>query len=42
MHFSELVDAEWLDTVKEKYKRQVKNNIEETILNFVSVQNMVI
>ena len=34
MHFSELVDAEWLQTVKEKYKRQVKNNIEETLIEF--------
>ena len=34
MHFSELIDAEWLETVKEKYKSQVKNNIEETLIEF--------
>ena len=34
MHFSEFVDAEWLDTVKEKYKRQVRNSIEETQIEF--------
>ena len=34
MHFSELIDAEWLVTVKEKYKSQVKNNIEETLFEF--------
>lgn len=34
MHFSELIDADWLDVVKEKYKMQVKNNIIETLLEF--------
>jgi len=34
MHFSELTDAEWLVRVKEKYKWQVKNNIQETHIEF--------
>jgi PAS domain S-box-containing protein len=34
MHFSELTDAAWLGTVKEKYKWQVKNNIQETLIEF--------
>src|SRR5450432_52959 len=34
MHFSELIDSEWLETVKEKYKSQVKNNIVETLIEF--------
>ena len=34
MHFSELIDADWLEEVKGKYKMQVKNNIEETLIEF--------
>ncbi|MEO8111011.1 MAG: PAS domain S-box protein, partial [Ginsengibacter sp.] len=34
MHFSDLVDTEWLDEVKAKYYNQLKNNIEETLTEF--------
>lgn len=34
MHFSEFIDADWLEEVKEKYKNQVQNNIEETLIEF--------
>ncbi len=34
MHFSEFVDSEWLKEVKDKYKRQVQNNIGETLIEF--------
>ena len=34
MHFSELVDADWLETVTEKYRMQLTNNIVETLLEF--------
>jgi PAS domain S-box-containing protein len=34
MHYSEIIDAEWIEIVKEKYKTQVKNNIEETLIEF--------
>jgi PAS domain S-box-containing protein len=34
MHFSDIIDIEWLDIITEKYKAQVKNNIEETLLEF--------
>lgn len=34
MHFSQLVDAEWLSTVKERYKSQVNNNVIETMIEF--------
>jgi PAS domain S-box-containing protein len=34
MHFSQLVDAEWLPSVNEKYEMQAKNNIKETLFEF--------
>ncbi len=34
MHFTKLIDEEWMDEVKAKYKNQVKNNIEETLIEF--------
>jgi len=34
MHFTEFVDEEWLQRVKEKYKSQIKNNLEETVMEF--------
>ncbi|MEO8415278.1 MAG: PAS domain S-box protein [Ginsengibacter sp.] len=34
MHYCDIVDFDWVDIVKEKYKSQVKNNIEETFLEF--------
>lgn len=34
MHFTKLIDAEWLEEVKLKYKRQVENKIEETLVEF--------
>lgn len=34
MHFSQFIAEEWLDTVKGKYKNQVKNNISETVIEF--------
>ena len=33
-HFSELIDGQWLSTIKERYKIQVKNNIKETLTEF--------
>ncbi len=34
MHFTKLIDLEWLEEVKGKYKWQVKNKIEETLVEF--------
>ncbi|HEV8084024.1 MAG TPA: PAS domain S-box protein [Chitinophagaceae bacterium] len=34
MHFTNLIDAENLEEVKGKYKRQVENKIEETLVEF--------
>lgn len=34
MHYSDIIDIKWLPVAKEKYKRQVENNIEETFLEF--------
>nr|MDQ6890798.1 PAS domain S-box protein [Bacteroidota bacterium] len=34
MHFSVMTDIEWLEKVKEKYRSQVQNNIEETLIEF--------
>lgn len=34
MHFTKLIDADWLKEVKGKYKRQVENKIEETLIEF--------
>lgn len=34
MHFTKLIDAEWLEEVKTKYWRQVENRIEETFVEF--------
>ena len=34
MHFTKLIDAEWVEEVKGKYKSQAKNNIEETMIEF--------
>ena len=34
MHFTNLIDAESLEEVKGKYKRQVENKIEETLVEF--------
>ncbi|MEO8861291.1 MAG: PAS domain S-box protein [Ginsengibacter sp.] len=34
MHFSDIIDIEWLEVIKERYISQVKNNIEETRLEF--------
>ncbi|MEP6948563.1 MAG: PAS domain S-box protein [Ginsengibacter sp.] len=34
MHFSVLIDAEWLATIKDKYKMQVENRIKETLIEF--------
>ncbi len=34
MHFSDIIDIEWLEMAQEKYKRQVEKNIEETLLEF--------
>ena len=34
IHFTDLVDAEWLQRVIEKYKNQIKSNIEETMMDF--------
>mgnify|MGYP000170865313 CR=1 FL=1 len=34
MHFSEFIDADWMEKVKREYKNQLKNNIEETLLEF--------
>ena len=34
MHFSDIVDIEWLAIAKEKYRRQIENNIDETFLEF--------
>ncbi|MDQ6901994.1 MAG: PAS domain S-box protein [Bacteroidota bacterium] len=34
MHFSDIIDIEWLEIIKERYKSQVKNNIEETLFEF--------
>ena len=34
IHFTELVDAEWLQRVAEKYKNQIKGNVEETVMEF--------
>ncbi len=34
MHYSELIDADYLEMVNERYKAQIKNNVEETIIEF--------
>ncbi|MDQ6901922.1 MAG: PAS domain S-box protein [Bacteroidota bacterium] len=34
MHFTKLIDADWLGEVKSKYKNQVKNSIGETVMEF--------
>src|SRR5665647_3200827 len=34
MNYSDIIDIEWLEIVKEKYKNQIRNNIEETLLEF--------
>ena len=34
LHFTELVDAEWLKRVVEKYNNQLKSNVEETVMEF--------
>jgi PAS domain S-box-containing protein len=34
MHFTQLIDADWMEEVKAQYKSQVKNNIEETVIEF--------
>ncbi len=34
MHFSEIIDIEWLQIAQEKYRRQVEKNIDETFLEF--------
>ncbi|HSN09931.1 MAG TPA: PAS domain S-box protein [Hanamia sp.] len=34
MSFSDIIDIEWLEIAKEKYRRQIENNIDETFLEF--------
>jgi PAS domain S-box-containing protein len=34
MHFSDIIDIEWLELALDKYKRQVEKNIEETLFEF--------
>ena len=34
MHFSDLIDAAWVKEVKGKYFNQIKNNIDETLIEF--------
>src|SRR5665647_634805 len=34
MNYSDIIDIEWLEIVKEKYKNQIRNNIEETLIEF--------
>ena len=34
LHFTELVDADWLQRVTDKYKTQIKGNAEETVMEF--------
>ncbi|MEP6584618.1 MAG: PAS domain S-box protein, partial [Ginsengibacter sp.] len=34
MHFTHLIDKEWVKEVKEKYWRQLENQIEETLVEF--------
>lgn len=34
MHYSVIIDIEWLEIAQEKYRRQVENNIDETFLEF--------
>ncbi|MEO9031972.1 MAG: PAS domain S-box protein [Ginsengibacter sp.] len=34
MHFTQFIDADWLQEVKGKYKNQVKNNLKETVIEF--------
>ena len=33
-NFSEIIDIEWLDIIRDKYVQQFKNNIRETVLEF--------
>src|SRR6185312_9747639 len=34
MHFSDIIDIEWLELALEKYKRQIEKNVEETLFEF--------
>ncbi len=34
MHFSDIIDIEWLEIAQEKYRRQIEKNIDETFLEF--------
>lgn len=34
MHYSDIIDIEWLEIAQEKYRRQVEKNIDETFLEF--------
>src|ERR1017187_3081976 len=34
MHFTQLIDADWMEEVVGKYQSQFKNNIEETLVEF--------
>lgn len=34
MHFSDIIDIEWLELALEKYKRQMEKNVEETLFEF--------
>ena len=34
MHFTEFIDADWVDVISEKYKTQLINNIQETLTEF--------
>lgn len=34
MHYSDIIDIEWLEVAQDKYKRQLERNIDETFLEF--------
>ena len=34
IHFTDLIDADWLERVNKKYKSQIKTNVEETVMEF--------
>ena len=34
MHYSDIIDIEWLESAQDKYKRQVEKSIEETLFEF--------